>query len=98
MHAHCGTCDRNPLHARRYGNASGAIVHAWRPGHWYTNIFEVGAASTPLNGSQQLYFERGGIQGAEGVKSGEAWCTHLHTRLRKARHIDSHMTRVGTIH
>ena len=27
-----------------YANASGAVVHAWRPGHWYTNMFEVGGA------------------------------------------------------
>ena len=27
-----------------YQNATGAVVHAWRPGHWYTNTFEVGSA------------------------------------------------------
>jgi hypothetical protein len=25
-----------------YADARGAFVHAWRPGHWYTNIFRVG--------------------------------------------------------
>ena len=29
-----------------YKNATGAIIHAWRPAHWYTNVFEVGSAST----------------------------------------------------
>jgi hypothetical protein len=31
-----------------------AVVHAWRPSHWYTNIYEVGAmghhAGTTYNG------------------------------------------------
>lgn len=26
-----------------YAHPEGAVVHAWRPGHWYTNIFEVGS-------------------------------------------------------
>ena len=30
-----------------YKNVSGAVVHAWRPGHWYTNTFEVGSWSAP---------------------------------------------------
>jgi hypothetical protein len=25
----------------QYANVSGAVVHAWRPGHWYTNMFEL---------------------------------------------------------
>ena len=25
-----------------YADASGAIIHTWRPGHWYTWFFEVG--------------------------------------------------------
>ena len=25
---------------RAYANPAGAVVHAWRPGHWYTNMFE----------------------------------------------------------
>jgi len=27
-----------------YANATGAVIHTWRPGHWYTNMFEVGSA------------------------------------------------------
>ena len=49
-------------------------MHAWRPGHWYTNIFEVADVIALRNGSQQLMFGRGGFQGAEGVTAGEAWC------------------------
>lgn len=30
-----------------YKNATGAVVHAWRPGHWYTNSFEVGSFTNP---------------------------------------------------
>jgi hypothetical protein len=30
-----------------YKNATGAIIHAWRPGHWYTNTFEVGTWTAP---------------------------------------------------
>ena len=71
-----------------YANATGAVVHAWRPGHWYTNAYEVGLA-TPHevagephgdDGGDQsarrgvrLEFRRGGTQGAEGATSGDAW-------------------------
>ena len=57
-----------------YRDARGAVVHAWRPGHWYTNMYEVGGAR-PLNGSRaiELNFTRGGFQGGEGVTAGEAW-------------------------
>jgi hypothetical protein len=30
-----------------YKSQEGAIVHAWRPGHWYTWMFEVGKKQTP---------------------------------------------------
>ena len=35
-----------------YANPVGAIVHAWRPGHWYTNMFEVGAAARLPNAGE----------------------------------------------
>jgi hypothetical protein len=60
--------NRSQLPNSPYARPDGAVVHAWRPGHWYTNIFEVASNST---GS--LMFSRGGIQGGEGVTGGEAW-------------------------
>ena len=50
-----------------YRNATGAVVHAWRPGHWYTNAFEVGewTSGNATEGST-LMFSRGGFQGGEG--------------------------------
>ena len=52
-----------------YKNATGAVIHAWRPGHWYTNIFEVGTVSPPPPGGEgsSFMFSRGGTQGGEGV-------------------------------
>ena len=32
-------------HAPYRGRGRGAVVHAWRPGHWYTWMFEVGDAT-----------------------------------------------------
>jgi hypothetical protein len=58
-----------------YTDPAGAVVHAWRPGHWYTNIFEVGR-SQPADASaagSSLMFSRGGTQGGEGVTGGEEW-------------------------
>ena len=59
----------------RYVNATGAVVHAWRPGHWYTNMFEVGGFGPDKEGEGglQLNFSRGGFQGGEGTTEGEAW-------------------------
>lgn len=34
-----------------YKNATGAVVHAWRPAHWYTVQFEVGAATPSTTAS-----------------------------------------------
>ena len=46
-------------------------MHAWRPLHWYTNIFEVGdAANHP---GPTLMFSQGGTQGGEGVTGGDSW-------------------------
>ena len=30
-----------------YANVSGAVIHAWRPAHWFTVQWEIGAASLP---------------------------------------------------
>ena len=49
-----------------YTNATGAVVHSWRPGHWYTNMYLVGESD-----ASQLNFSKGGFQGGEGVTGGE---------------------------
>eukprot|EP00912_Choanoflagellata_sp_UC4_P000575 UC4_evm2s355 len=51
-----------------YKNASGAIIHAWRPGHWYTNIFQVGEYSPlpppgPLTKDWQIFRNNNNING-----------------------------------
>jgi hypothetical protein len=28
----------------RYSNPAGGIIHAWRPSHWYTNMYQIGSA------------------------------------------------------
>jgi hypothetical protein len=58
-----------------YANATGAVIHAWRPAHWYTNIFEVGDSnlSADNNSSTTFMFSRGGTQGGEGANEGESW-------------------------
>ena len=40
-----------------YKNATGAVVHAWRPGHWYTNTFEIGSFSLPQKGNVSAEWE-----------------------------------------
>ena len=50
-----------------YRNASGAVVHAWGKGHWYTNIYEIGQPVDAANASRGSYFARGGTQGNEGL-------------------------------
>ena len=70
-----------------YKNLSGAVIHAWRPAHWYTNMFEIeshtkhphphrkgdDAHGAAAPASATLMFSRGGFQGAEGVVEGEGW-------------------------
>ena len=53
-----------------YKNATGGVVHAWRPGHWYTWMFEV--ASTTRDG-KNITFGRGGNQGGEGNDQAGEW-------------------------
>jgi hypothetical protein len=56
-----------------YSNPTGAVVHAFRPGHWYTSAFEVGVSQEALKGSTRLNFSRGGTQGAEGLPYADSW-------------------------
>lgn len=50
-----------------YANATGAVVHSWRPGHWYTNMYEVGGArvvggaGAPRHASAQTYTHHRGF-------------------------------------
>eukprot|EP00937_MAST-01D_sp_MAST-1D-sp2_P005490 g5490.t1 len=41
---------------RSYANPAGAVVHAWRPGHWYTNMFEVRGAKTVNHSDVWSYY------------------------------------------
>eukprot|EP00040_Diaphanoeca_grandis_P037072 m.239728 g.239728 ORF g.239728 m.239728 type:complete len:857 (-) comp33750_c0_seq3:147-2717(-) len=51
-----------------YANATSAVVHAWRPAHWFTVQFEVGKDT-----NSTFDFSRGGFQGAEGYPEGAEW-------------------------
>lgn len=59
--------DKTILPNSPYRNATGAIVQAWRPSHWFTIMFEVGDYN-PTTGN--FTFRRGGFQGGEGTDSG----------------------------
>ena len=52
-----------------YRRPQGAVVHAWRPAHWFTVQFEVAATTS----NTTLTFSRGGNQGSEGFSSGAEW-------------------------
>ena len=55
-------------------NSSGGIVHAWRPGHWFTNMWTSGkGAKQGAEAEAFLPFVRGGFQGAEGTAAGAEW-------------------------
>ena len=56
-----------------YANARGALITAWRPGHWSTWGFTVGSASTSAAGETQFTFEKGGFQGGRGNRNGAEW-------------------------
>jgi hypothetical protein len=56
-----------------YANPARAVVHAFRPGHWFTAAYEVGRHSNSSDGGVTLHFARGGTQGAEGAPHGENW-------------------------
>ena len=63
-----------------YASVDGALITAWRPGHWSNWGFLVGnattvaaTAATSSSASQTLHFERGGFQGARGNRNGDEW-------------------------
>ena len=53
-----------------YKNPVGAIIQAWRPGHWASWMFEVGSYNTDTNGTFTFTFSKGGFQGARGNEKG----------------------------
>ena len=60
--------DKSKLPNSPYKNPKGAVVQTWRPGHWASWMFEVGAydASTGT-----FNFSKGGFQGARGNNNGD---------------------------
>ena len=52
-----------------YARPAGSIVHAWRPGHWYTWMFEVDKVTE----DGEWMFGAGGNQGGEGSDIGGEW-------------------------
>jgi hypothetical protein len=55
-----------------YANASGAVVQTWRPGHWASWMYEVGATTfDAATGVTNFSFSRGGFQGSRGADAGE---------------------------
>ena len=60
--------DSSILPHQPYQNAVGAVVQAWRPGHWSSWMFEVGGYESE---SGTFTFSKGGFQGARGKNAGE---------------------------
>ena len=58
---------RETLPNSPYKNANGAIVHAWRPSHWASWMFEVDDYDRTTG---TFKFGRGGFQGARGSDKG----------------------------
>ena len=59
--------DKTTLPNSPYNNPKGAVVQTWRPAHWASWMFEVGAYDST---SGTFNFSRGGFQGARGNKNG----------------------------
>ena len=52
--------------------ANGAVLHYWRPSHWYSVFARVAAATTdPATNLTHLAWTYGGFHGAEGTDAGE---------------------------
>jgi hypothetical protein len=67
--------------------ANGAVLHYWRPAHWYSAFARVGAAATdPATSATALEWTYGGFHGAEGTDAGEDWyLSHVREELDAAR-------------
>jgi len=68
------TVDSLQLIHAPYANASknGAILHYWRPSHWYSVFARIASATTTENDTH-LTWTFGAFHGAEGSDSGEDW-------------------------
>ena len=53
-----------------YSDVSDAVVHAWRPSHWYTWMWTAGDYNAQTG---ELKFADGGFQGGEGETKGAEW-------------------------
>ena len=60
--------DKSILPHQPYKNATGAVVQAWRPGHWASWMFEVGDYDSSTG---TFSFSKGGFQGARGNDNGD---------------------------
>ena len=56
-----------------YADPRGALITAWRPGHWSTWGFTVGNTSASTAGGTHFAFEKGGFQGGRGNRNGAEW-------------------------
>jgi hypothetical protein len=55
-----------------YAHPETAIIQTWRPGHWASWMYEVGAATfDPATGATNFSLARGGFQGSRGADEGE---------------------------
>lgn len=54
--------------------SNGAVLHYWRPAHWYSVFARLGEVVTdPTTNSTSLSWTHGGFHGAEGTDVGEDW-------------------------
>eukprot|EP01084_Bolivina_argentea_P064482 117599_1 len=53
-----------------YSNPKGAVLQAWRSGHWASWMFEIGEYNSK---TQNISFKRGGFQDGRGSASGQAY-------------------------
>jgi hypothetical protein len=67
--------------------ANGAVLHYWRPFHWYSSFARVGALATdPASHASTLSWTHGGFHGAEGADAGEDWyLDHIQEELDAPR-------------
>lgn len=71
QHMHpSGLRDITPLPNSPYHDPSNAVIHAWRPSHWFTVQYLLANYS---DGRPGLNFTRGGFQGAEGFNANAEW-------------------------
>lgn len=89
QHMHpSGLANLQQLPHAPYTHTSGAVLHAWRPDHWFTvqytvtptvsddvdrNVTDAGSKDHNGDTASSLDFERGGFQGAEGFNSNAEW-------------------------